>query len=67
MLQCSPQKSHGFSKAEKFFVRVDGKKGQWDDNKDCDIDRNKEIEKKNPDKVVLMIELSDIFTIRVIM
>ena len=46
MLQCSPQKSHGFSKAEKFFARVDGKKGQWDNNKDCDINRNKEIEKK---------------------
>ena len=66
MLQCSPQKSHGFSKAEKFFCSCRWKKEQWDDNKDCDINRNKEIEKKNPDKVVLMIELSDIITIRVI-
>lgn len=42
------------------------KKGQWVDNKDYDINRNKEIEKKNPDKVVLMIELSDIITIRLL-
>lgn len=41
MLQCSPQKSHGFSKAEKFFVRVDGKKGQWDDNKEMLIETKK--------------------------
>lgn len=66
MLQCSPQKSHGFSKAEKFFVRVDGKKDSGMTIKIVMLIETKKLKKKNPDKVVLMIELSDIITIRVI-
>lgn len=66
MLQCSPQKSHGFSKAEKFFVRVDGKKDGGMTIKIVILIETKKLKKKTPDKVVLMIELSDIITIRVI-
>lgn len=65
MLQCSPQKSHGFSKAEKFVVRVDGKKDSGMTIKIVILTETKKLKKK-PDKVVLMIELSDIITIRVI-
>lgn len=66
MLQCSPQKSHGFSKAEKFFVRVDAKKDSGMTIKIVMLIEAKKLKKKNSDKVVLMIELSDIITIRVI-
>lgn len=65
MLQCSPQKSHGFSKAEKFFVRVAGKKDSGMTIKIVILTETKKLKKK-PDKVVLMIELADIITIRVI-
>ena len=32
--------------SREIFCSCRWKKGQWDDNKDCDINRNKEIEKK---------------------
>lgn len=46
MLQCSPQKSHGFSKAEKFFVRVDGKKNSGMTIKIVILTETKKLKKK---------------------
>ena len=46
MLQCSPQKSHGFSKAEKFFVRVAGKKDSGMTIKIVILTETKKLKKK---------------------
>lgn len=46
MLQCSPQKSHGFSKAEKFFVRVDGKRDSGMTIKIVILTETKKLKKK---------------------